>query len=309
MKSIWLAASVIALAGSAPTLAQPVASNPRGTGTPTASDHVWLEPVRPTRNESHWYPRAIEDRWGAIIHLNASELNIRLDGDERSSRFAAKRVIWIEPAASTAAEQAALRAYADDEFGTAYTQLLDALHKRMPVWHQQWLAMLAARAAWRSGRSAQAIAIVSQLDAKPLPAIALAAMPVEWQRGQAQRDAPAVAKNKLQDASPAVRLVAASWLMASPERASAISVLKQLAVNEDRPLLGQLANAQLWRVATPPQVRQSVDDWQQKLDRLPMVLQTGPALALIEKFNSAGLSEPAKWLQRSVELTPIQPIR
>ena len=104
-----------------------------------------------------------------------------------------------------------------------------------------------------------------------------------------------------------LRLVAASWSLSSANRGAATTALKQLSTDTKRPFVARLAETILWRSATPPQVTQHAAQWQEKLDALPIVLQTGPMKGLAEKMESAGLNREAKQLKLSLELTPAIP--
>lgn len=273
-----------------------------GAGRPP--DHVWIEPQRPTKAESDWYPRAIRRLSGKIISLDRDQLCWVVQGDEVESRIAASRVLWIEPGGTSENETDALRRFAAGDYAESLRPLLDVLAERPPVWRQQWLSMLAAYGAWRSSRPAISLELVEQLDDRPLAPITLAWLPVAWRGGAQEPAAIQAASSRLADSSPAVRLVAASWLLSGPERARATTVVKQLTLNSERPWIARLAKILLWRVATPPQVSESRSEWLQHLDSLPMVLQVGPTITLIEKLRSAGQGDLAKQFELSLKLTP-----
>ncbi len=275
--------------------------------TAQTADRVWLEPLRPTSVQSDWYPRAIEIRSGEVLEFNASELRLLVAGDEAVTTVAASRVLWIEPGNISELEVEAIKLFVAGEHAQSLAKLPSVLKQRPPVWRQQWITMLAACAAWKSGRSKIALELVSQLDRRPLPPIALAWLPVAWQNGAQTADAMTEAKNRLADSSAAVQLVAASWLLSSsPDRNQASAVLKKLQT-QDRADIARLAEILLWRTATPPQVIESAESWQSKVDALPMVLQIGPTETLIDKLRSASQSDAADRLQWSLELTPIHP--
>jgi hypothetical protein len=288
-------------------LATPIAVAQSPTPTPgdgRPADRIWIEPQKPTKAESDWYPRAIRQQSGKIISLDRDQLRWVVQGDEAESRIAASRVLWIEPGGTSENETDALRRFAAGDYAESLRPLLNVLSERPPVWRQQWISMLAAYAAWRSSRPAISLELVEQLDNRPLAPITLAWLPVGWRGGAPQPTAIQAASSRLSDSSPAVRLVAASWLLSSPERAPATAVLEQLSNDNERPWIAHLAETLLWRVATPPQVSESRGEWLQKLDSLPMVLQVGPTITLMEKLQSAGQSDLAKRLELSLKLTP-----
>lgn len=271
------------------------------------ADRVWIEPVRPTAAQSDWYPRSVKVFAGTIVDLDAKQVRFVVAGDEVETRVAAERLLWFDAGKVSETELAAVGLFTDGKYAESVLPLVDVLNEKPPVWRQQWLSMLAANAAWRSSRSKISLELVSQLDRRPLAPIVIAYLPVSWRGGAQEAGAIAAANERLADQSPAVRLVAASWLLSSPARSEATSVLKQLSVNRDRPLIARLAESVLWRVATPPQVSEHWQDWQSKLDALPMVLQVGPTVTLIKKLRSAGQSAAADRLELSLQLTPPHP--
>lgn len=270
------------------------------------ADRVWLEPIRPTSMQSDWYPRAIEILSGEVLEFDANQLRLLVTGDEAATAVAASRVLWIEPGNVSELEVEAIKLFVARDYATSLAKLPSLLQQRPPVWRQQWITMLAACAAWKSGRSKIALELVSQLDRRPLPPIALAWLPVAWQNGAQSADAVTEAHSRLADSSAAVQLVAASWLLSSPNRNQASAVLKKLQ-SQDRADIARLAEILLWRTATPPQVVQTAPSLQSKVDALPMVLQIGPTKTMINKLRSAGEFDAADRLQWSLDLTPIHP--
>ncbi len=273
----------------------------------TSADRVWLAPGKKTAAQSDWYPQSIKVISGKVDSLNDKRLAILISGDEALSRFAAHRVIWIEPGAMSEKEAAALKLFADGDFAGALRPLIDSLSERPPVWRQQWLSMLAADAAKRSSRGEIALELVSQLDARPLAPYVLAWLPLAWESRPPPAASIQAARGRIDDDSAAVKLVAASWLLSSPSRGDGSRVLKQLSLDPSRPMIAKLAAAVLWRTATPPQVAENASRWQQAVDQLPIVLQTGPMIALAQKFESAGLDREAKRLRLALEMTPALP--
>ena len=279
-------------------------SEPAVDAPPT--DRVWIAP--PAASDSGWYPEAIEIRRGRVTAFDDQQLTLVPAGDDESVSVAAERVLWIEPSRRSQQERAALRDFRERHYGAALRPLIESLESRPAVWRQQWLLMAAAQAAWRASRPSVALELVRQLDQRPLPPLVLAWLPVAW---RSERLSPAdqqTAAASLADSSPAVRLVAASWLLASADRERAKQVLGQLAVAEDRPRIAQLAEAVLWRAALPDEALAAAEPWQRQLEALPLVLQVGPTVTLIEKLRAAGadggIVEHWQW---SLELTPPHP--
>jgi hypothetical protein len=281
-----------------------VAAAPLRADDAPASDRVWVQQQRPTSTQSDWYPRAIQTLAGKVVGLDATQLRFVVTGDEAETVIASDRVIWVEPAGVDNLQAEMLQLFVDDRHNESLSKLPSVLQQRPPVWRQQWLTMLAASSAWKSGHSKIALDLVSQLDRRPLPALSLAWLPVAWTNGRQNADAVSAAKTRLSDPSPAVQLVAASWLLSSPARSQATAVLNGLK-GHDRTTIAALAEVLLWRTATPPQVIESSRTWQTQIDALPIVLQTGPTKTLIDKLRAAGQSDQAQRLEWSLELVPI----
>jgi hypothetical protein len=271
-----------------------------------AQDRIWIEPRRPSPSESDWYPKAIETINAKIIQLDDKQLRYVIDGRDDERECSSKRLIWMEPMARSAVERQAIDLFHDGQYSMALEKLPQVLEQRPPVWYQQWFTMMAAVAASRSGRSKIALELIAQLDRRPLPPLVVAWLPIEWQNHKATPDAVTQAVARLKDPSALVQLTAASWLISSPQRSEALAALASLQSSE-RMEIRALAEVLRWRTATPPIVKESAQGWQQNVDRLPMVWQTGPTRTLIEKFKSTGLSDHAKRMQWSLDLTPIHP--
>lgn len=270
------------------------------------SDQVWVEPLRPTSSQSDWYPRGIEVHRGEVKQFDAGQLRIKPSDEGDELVFAAARVLWIEPEPVSELETEAMRLFAEGEYSSSLSKLPDILGSKPPIWRQQWVTMMAAVSAWKSGRSEISLELVSQLDRRPLPPVAVSWSPIAWTNRPASRDAIAAAEARMDDPSPLVQLVAASWLLASPKRGEAIATLKRLE-SQPRPNIAKLARVLTWRAASPPEVIESADDWEASIEKLPMVLQSGPLTLLVDKLRAAGESDRAERLRWSLELTPIHP--
>ncbi len=270
-------------------------------------DRVWLEPASPTSTQSDWYPRAIEIVEGRIVDMDDKQLRMVIQSDDDEMMLASMRVIWIELGDVTVLQAEAIEHFDENRYSECLKSLPAVLQERPPVWRQQWLTMMAANAARKSSRGKISLELVSQLDRRELPLMVLSWLPIAWDNRQSSTDEIASATDRIDDPSSATRLVAASWLLSSKERSQATEILKTLAADSSRPTIASLAQCVLWRTATPPQVKQSYQQWQDRVEALPMVLQTGPMVTIAEKLRSTGLSDASQAMAWSLELTPIHP--
>lgn len=271
-----------------------------------AEDRIRIQPQQPTPSESDWYPGIVQAVVAQIKQFDDRQLRFVESGSDAETTISADRVIWIEPEQRSDVESVAVGLFKTGEYAQSLQKLPEILQQRPPIWHQQWLTMMASVAAARCGRCNVSLELVSQLDRRPLPPLVLAWLPIQWQNGKPTADAEAQAIRRLDDSSPLVQLVTASWLLSTKHRSQSIAVLNVLKESE-RTEIRSLAEVLSWRTATPPEVIQSARRWQQHVDALPMVWQSGPTQTLIDKFQSAGLSDQADRLKWSLELTPIHP--
>lgn len=283
---------------------------PPGSDAELSEDEIWIAPSRRASKTSSWYPAAIESLRGRVTGLDAKQLTLAVANQEGNTTIAADRVVWIQPSAMSDSQSAMTQAFDEGRFRQSLAFLPEVLKSRPPIWRQQWLTMLAASAAKRSGRPKIALELVSQLDRRPLPPMVIAWLPIDWiPAGRAVKSTSnvrqQVASDRIGDDSALVRLVAASWLLGTAKRSVAIVQLKSLTRLDQRPTVAKLAQVLLWTTMSPPDVIQSESKWQSQLESLPMVLQVGPTLALQHKFQTSGLTESANRLRWSSELTPI----
>ena len=290
-----------------------------------AADQIWLEPsavasATDSAGSQAWYAPSIDRVIGQVKKFDGSVVSYVPSGATESATHTASRVIWIQRGDVPAAEHSALTLFRDQKYAEALRPLLDSLQARPPVWRQQFLSMAAAQAAWRSGRGKIALELVSQLDRRPLPPMVIGWLPIQWHRAATGAADDTAAIERLSDPSAAVRLVAASWLIASDKRTEAIRTLRQLSAQSatandqagndqagNDHFVRPLAAALLWRVATPVQAKASSQQWLAQIESMPMCMQTGPTIALAEKLDSAGMESESKRLKLSLAETPIAP--
>lgn len=286
-----------------------VAQESRTTGLeipdliPTKRDRVQLAPLPDKDVEQRWYAKPVRWKNGRILGWDDKLVEIETAEGTRE-KFAETRVIGFEITGVTEPQQEALQAFANGDFGTSLPMIIRSLSgtdpsQRPPVWRQQWLSMIAAQAAMRSGRSKIAIELVSQLDRRPLPSMTLSLLPIDW-LGVSNKPMQEAAVEGASSSSLAVKLVAASWLLRSEEyRTAATTAIARLAVQDERPRIAMLASQLRWLTVSPPELRseelgQGLEAWESELRRLPMSLQTAPMLAIANQSRRVGDEEAGR---------------
>lgn len=277
---------------------------PAQSDSAASSPHrVRLAPAIETTSGSaqRWYPRPLTTHNGTVTQFDGDQIAILIDGQTVPTRFASQRVLEIESAETPEDQAVAIDLFRRGDFAAALPALVRSVSdhdasSRPPVWRQQWLSMLAAQAAMRSGRGDIAIELVAQLDARPLPAMTLGLLPIDWTGSIGGNDPRIdVAAARASSDSLAVKLVVASWLLRSPKyRSAAESAVQRLAAQRDRPWIATLAGQLIWRTRPPPEIEANLTRIEQEIDALPMAFQTGPMISLLNLARDSGSKDAVK---------------
>lgn len=295
---------VLCVAGivAAPLSAQAPAENAQPTGSseaagqraaetgPPATDTVWYAPPQESTHPDPWYAAPLSSLRGRVIEYDAEELRLEMpDGSQR--RVPAERVVRLEAELPEPAG-AALRGYRDGKPAReSIPELFTAIQVPPPVWVQRLLTASLAGAAFEANRFPAALELVAGLAAAGAPPPLIAELPIHWNLVPLPDTAASAALARLDDPEPLVRLVAASWLVATAQRSRAIAVLEALAADPAAPQIAKLADALLWSTF-PPGDQRLVRSWYEpRLERLPIALQAGPLSILAAKFSAARRDE------------------
>ncbi|WP_068134600.1 serine/threonine-protein kinase [Roseimaritima ulvae] len=271
------------------------------------ADRVAYLPVSSDRQQDTWLAQPLLKLSGAIESFDAEQLEITVSGETQPTRIRTERIVWVQPGWEDEDARAGMQAYQAGDWPQAIARMLAALKRRPAVWRQEWLSVKLANAAFEAGRYPAAFELIAQLDRKPLPLPMIGQLPIVWSGRTTDAGLIAAAKVKLNAAEPLARLAAASVLLTTTEATTAQRVLEALATDAERPLVAKLADAQLWRQATPVETARSVQRWQAKTDALPPALIHGPMAAIAERLQAAGEAEQAVELWLAVALLSPDP--
>lgn len=282
---------------------------------PSAAHQLFLAPsatAQQTPRNQRWFPIPVNSIRGQILELNDKQAKIQVPGKVQVDTYAANRVIHVRLANTPDDQIKALALYDQRQFSAALPAIVKAVSEpqngqRAPVWRQQWLSMLAARAAMHGNRGSVAIELVRQLDQRPLPAMTLGLLPIVWDWSDTSALVQPAVKAAGSD-SLAVKLVAASWLMRSQDyRDAAKSALQRLAAQTQRPTIATLAKQLLWQLKTPVQIQSDFESWETEVEALPMPLQTGPIIGLATTLRRMGQNEASQRWSKALELAAPAP--
>lgn len=266
-------------------------------------DRVWHEPPPRPSGASTWLPQPIHETAGTIAQMAGDTLRMESPSEDKPVYIAVDRIVWIEPAWSSPEAREGMQAFEERRYAESIPQLLKAVQLGPPPWQQQWLSAHLAMAATEANRHPAALELVGQLDRSGMPLPMLALLPIRWTSRPVEPAAVASARERIDAAEPAVRLVAASWLLSNTAtRTRAERTLEALATDAANPWIARLAEAVLWRRTPVPRIESDAPGWLEKIDRLPIALQGGPLLCAADRLEAAGHGEQARELYLAAAL-------
>jgi hypothetical protein len=245
---------------------------------------VWGAPSEqqgPWRSDSgDWMEGKILD-WNAdgLIHLIEGEPEIRrLQGDQ----CAAMEVGW-----STEQAEQADRLYRRGEWLESVRSSQQAMGSGILPWQRRILATQIVDALVQEGKIDLAVSVWEKLVQERPPLLHYAFMPLVWSRDAMTMETPSNALSWLGSEEPSVRLIGASWLLASRDRQRALEVLQALA-KDSHPAIRQLASAQQWRVLSASQfATEKLPEILATRDRMLFPLQIGPTFLIADRLEEA----------------------
>jgi tetratricopeptide (TPR) repeat protein len=175
----------------------------------------------------------------------------------------------------------------DERFAAArFSEALAAYREALAAESRGWVRQrLVAQSIWclRSlEQFEQAMDLFGKLYQQDPDTVHIDSIPLSWltrtpPAGLERRAAELLAST----ASPATRLIGASWLLTATQRAPSLQALRSLRDGPDA-RIAFLAEAQLWRTQLPTATAEDVENWQQRRDRMPRAIQAGPTFVVAQ---------------------------
>jgi tetratricopeptide (TPR) repeat protein len=164
--------------------------------------------------------------------------------------------------------------------GGQYEEALSWYRQALAAEQRNWVRRLVlSRCVWcyrRLGRTEKAVEAFLLICREDPATPYFDGIPLAWTALQPSSSLVGRARTWLDGAQPAVaRLVGASWLLSTRDRARATSVLRQL-IGESEPRLAFLAEAQLWRTQVVTATPEDTERWCERIERMPTSIRAGP---------------------------------
>ncbi len=228
---------------------------------------------------------------GTIIEYTGESLQLR-HASGRDEKISPDQVIevlgdWKE------SHQTANALFAEGDFQAAEAKYRLALREEDRRWVQR---RVLAQLTWcyrYLGQTDDAVKAFLPLCRDDPTTPYFAAIPLTWTSVPTELDLERQAVAWLQDKnSSAARLIGASWSLTSARRAEAIKVLQQF-ISDPDPRMAFLAEAQLWRTQVATSRAEDVNRWQERIERMPSDIRSGPYYVFGLALSRHEMHEPA----------------
>ncbi len=267
---VILAASVIGLLGATEFC--------RGQGAPGAgAGQFALDKVVVKAGSSNAEIVAI----GRIVDYTGTGLTFRAKDGASTTTFSTDQVVSVETP-QTPPHVAGLRAFAADQTDEAFAQFTKALEVETRSWVRREIRAMLVRCLLQQGDRAKAALQFAELLRSDPATIHFKLIPLVWTSETPSESLQMTARGWLNHSSDAMRLIAASALLASEKDESRCRIeLQRLATTTD-PRIYWLAEAQLWRTRLEEDNldRIELDRWATRIQQIPAALRGGPYYVL-----------------------------
>jgi pentatricopeptide repeat protein len=237
---------------------------------------VRLEKKRPSD------PEKFVDRSGIILSYNRDGIvlerapgrEITIKADEISS-VAYKK---------TDEQLLAEKLHRQGEYLAAVTAFNSAMQIEQRTWVRQELMATLINCLVNTERWDEAARIFGTMIKSDPNSRFFNSIPLAWSERQLPGQAIAQAQTWIDTSEPIAQLMAASWLIGTPQRQQAVDVLNKLSRDND-PRIAHMASAQVWRTQFLTADGGDIERWQAQIQRMPLDLRAGPEFILARALS------------------------
>jgi tetratricopeptide (TPR) repeat protein len=249
-----------------------------------------------------WMPNPTTPFEGKIIEINNREIQYIPKSSETIRRMVGDQVIaidvaWDSPQAASAHDLFRARKYVE-----AIKAAEQGVQSGIQQWQQRLLFAEMADAYRNIGRYAESGILFLTLIKHSPPTFLYASMPLVWVRTDLDKKAMDSAKDWIGQDTDEAKLLGASWLLPGADRSMAESTLRGLQQSK-KPVIAQLASAQLWRtIPATDGISQKLTQWQTLRNKMLLPIQVGPTEVIADKLDQAGQAVQAvpEWLRIAI---------
>ncbi len=254
------------------------------TGPARGQEGVDTVVVRKSSDSSETF-----ERKGQIVQWRGGELQLQSKDTLRkidTADVVAVRTLWPE-SFDLATSQIRQR-----RFSQAVGPLQDALGEETREWAVAEMQATQVRLLELTGQPHAAAIEYLKIMIDDPRSRHFATIPLAWETQQIPVAMQEDARKWMATKVPAIRLLGASWLLATIDRDQATAVLEQLS-RDIEPQIAHLASAQLWRSTWVSADASTLARWSEQVQRMPNEIRSGPLLMLAEAHEKNGATDQA----------------
>ena len=216
-------------------------------------------------------PGARIKKQGEIVDFTGAELTLK-NTFGATERIPAARVLEIR-STWTAAHQSGMTARSEGRLDEATSAFREARREERRPWAQRRIMAELTGAYLEAGQIDAAGNQFLEIVLSDPATIHFDVIPIAWRAAPPDAVLEARAGQWLASAKlPAARLLGASWLLSSGQRAAATAALEELSGSSD-PRIAGLAQIQLWRTKLVTAKPDEISRWHAQLEKLPRDVQ------------------------------------
>ncbi len=228
-------------------------------------------------------------RVGEVLDYNGQTLTLRTSNGATAT-IPAQRVIEVN-AEWNEAHRRGDELFAAGDFAGALEQYRIAVRQEQRAWVRRRLLMQAVWCFRNLDQPEQSANAFLTLASEDPTLLYFDAIPLAWTAEHPNAAFENRLRTWLGGENSIASLIAASWLLSTRERTSAVQTLRELTSHTD-PRIALLAEAQLWRTQ-PSADAAEVARWRRIITRIPEPLRAGPYFVLGQALARVGESQQA----------------
>jgi tetratricopeptide (TPR) repeat protein len=249
-----------------------------------------------------WMPNPTTPFEGKIIDISDRELLYIPKSGESERRMQGDQVIAVDVAWDTDIAAKSHNLFRERKYVESIQAAEQGVQSGIQQWQQRLLFAEMADAYRNLGRFAESGLFFLTLIKHSPPTFLYASMPLVWTRTDLDKKALDSAQDWIEQDTEASKLLGASWLLTGADRSKAESILRSLSQSK-KPVIAQLATAQLWRTVPATEgISQKQIQWQTIRNKMLLPIQVGPTEVIADKLDQAGNAQQAvpEWLRIAI---------
>jgi tetratricopeptide (TPR) repeat protein len=224
---------------------------------------------------------------GEVIEYTGLHVRVRLPGG-REEQLDSRRVLEV----ITNWNQQCLEG--DEQFALAnFAQAIERYREGLQAEQRTWARRrILSQLVWcfrHTGQTLSAVDSFLLLYGSDPTTQYFSSIPLTWTTPQPDANLQSKLRQRLNENLPVTQLIAASWLLSTSDRPSALQKLRGL--DDPDPRIGFLAQAQLWRSQIGRLTADEIRHWEERTALMPAEIRAGPYFTVGRGWSQVGNPE------------------